>query len=42
MKKLIADASKVKAYSWDYLDAEDLVFKKCEAYVYASVTELID
>ena len=39
---LIVGASKKKAYSWDYLSAEDVVFKRCEAYVYASVTDLID
>lgn len=39
---LIAGASKMKAYYWDYLDAEDVVFKRCEAYCYVSVTDLID
>lgn len=39
---LIAGASKMKACYWDYLDAEDVVFKKCKAYCYASVTDLID
>lgn len=38
---LIVDASKIKAWSWDYLDAEDVVFKKCKAYCYASVIDLI-
>lgn len=38
---LIAGASKMKECYWDYLDAEDVVFKKCEAYCYASVTDLI-
>lgn len=39
---LIVDASKIKAWSWDYLDAEDVVFKKCDAYCYASVNELMN
>lgn len=39
---LIVGASKMKACCWDYLDAEDVVFKKCEAYCYVSVTDLID
>lgn len=39
---LIVDASKIKAWSWDYLDAEDVVFKKCDVYCYASVNDLID
>lgn len=39
---LIAGASKMKACYWDYLDAEDVVFKRCEAYCYVSVTDLID
>ena len=38
---LIAGASKMKACYWDYLDAEDVVFKRCEAYCYVSVTDLI-
>ena len=38
---LIAGASKRKACYWDYLDAEDVVFKRCEAYCYVSVTNLI-
>ena len=39
---LIAGASKMKACYWDYLDAEDVIFKRCEAYCYVSVTNLID
>lgn len=39
---LIAGASKMKACYWDYLDAEDVVFKRCKAYCYVSVTDLID
>lgn len=39
---LIVDASKIKSWSWDYLDAEDVVFKKCEAYCYANTNDLID
>lgn len=39
---LIVDASKIMAWSWDYLGAEDVVFKRCEAYCYASVNDLID
>ena len=39
---LIAGTSKKKACYWDYLDAEDVVFKRCEAYCYVSVTDLID
>lgn len=39
---LIAGASKMKACYWDYLAAEDVVFKRCEAYCYVNVTDLID
>lgn len=39
---LIAGASKMKDCYWDYLDAEDVIFKKCKAYCYASVSNLID
>lgn len=39
---LIAGASKMKACYWDYLDGEDVVFKRCEAYCYVSVTDLIN
>lgn len=39
---LIVDASNIKAWSWDYLDADDVVFKKCESYCYASINDLID
>lgn len=38
---LIAGAPKMKAYYWDCLDAEDVVFKRCKAYCYVSVTDLI-
>lgn len=39
---LIAGAPRMKACYWDYLDAEDVVFKRCEAYCYVSVTDLMD
>lgn len=39
---LIAGASKMKACYWDYLDEGDVVFKRCEAYCYVSVTDLIN
>lgn len=39
---LIVDASKIKAWSWDYLDEEDVVFKECESYCYANINDLID
>lgn len=39
---LIAGASKMKSCYWDYLDAEDVVFKRCKAYCYVSVTDLIE
>lgn len=39
---LIAGDSKMKPCYWDYLDAEDVVFKRCKAYCYVSVTDLID
>lgn len=39
---LIVDASKIKTWSWDYLDAEDVVFKECDAYRYARVNDLIE
>lgn len=39
---LIAGASKMKARYWDRLGAEDVVVKRCEAYCYATVTDLID
>lgn len=31
-----------RTHAWDYLDAEDVVFKRCDAYCYASVNGLID
>lgn len=39
---LIAGAPKMKKCYWDCLDAGDVVFKRCKAYCYASVTDLID
>lgn len=39
---LIVDASKIKTWSWDYLDADDVVFKECECYCYANINDLID
>lgn len=39
---LIVDASKIKARLWNYMDEEDVVFKKCESYCYASINDLID
>ena len=30
------------ARAWYYPNAEDVVFKRCEAYCYASVNDLID
>lgn len=38
---LIVDASKSRAQGWDYPDAEDVVFKRCDAYCYASINDLI-
>lgn len=37
---LILDAS--TCGGWSFLGPTDVVFKKCEAYCYASVTDLID
>ena len=39
---LILDASKIRARTWDYPDAEDVVFKRCDAYCYVAVNDLID
>ena len=38
--KLIVDASKFK--SWSYLEPSDVIFKKCEGYLYVSINDLID
>lgn len=39
---LIVDASKIEGWYWEFLDPQDVVFKKCEKYWYASINELID
>lgn len=39
---LIVDASKHGGWSWELLDPQDVVFKKCERYWYASINDLID
>lgn len=38
--KLIVEASKFK--SWSYLEPQDVIFKKCEGYLYVSIDDLID
>ena len=37
---LIVDAS--KGGGWDYIDAEDVIIKKCEGYMYVCIKDLID
>lgn len=37
---LILDAS--KCGGWSYIEPRDVIFKKCEGYVYASTNALID
>lgn len=37
---LIVDASLF--YGWCDLDENDVVFKRCEAYIYANIIDLID
>lgn len=39
---LIVDASKVEGWYGEFLDSQDVVFKKCERYWYASINDLID
>lgn len=39
---LIVDASKTEGWYWEFLDLQDVVFKKCERYWYASINDLID
>lgn len=39
---LIVDASKLKGWQWEFLDPQDVVFKKCKKYWYVSVDDLID
>lgn len=39
---LVVDASKIRALAWDHPDAEDVVFKRCDAYCYVSIDDLID
>lgn len=39
---LIVDASKIKSRAWDRIGAGDVVFKKCEDYLYADINDLID
>ena len=39
---LIVDASKVKSCGWYSLDEEDVVFKRCDAYCYVNINDLID
>lgn len=39
---LIVDASKHGGWSWEILDPQDVVAKKCEKYWYVSVDDLID
>ena len=36
---LIVDASKLRG--WSYLEPQDVIFKKCEGYLYASINDLI-
>lgn len=37
---LIVDASKTEG--WTGLEPQDVVFKECESYLYASINDLID
>lgn len=39
---LIVDASKIEGWYLEFLDPQDVVFKKCERYWYASINDLID
>lgn len=39
---LIVDASKIEGWYWEFLDPQDVVFKKCERYWYVSINDLID
>lgn len=39
---LIVDASKIKSRAWDRISADDVVFKRCEAYNYVTIIDLID
>lgn len=39
---LIVDAPKLGGWYWEFLDPQDVVFKKCESYWYASINDLID
>lgn len=39
---LVVDASKIKSRAWDYIGAEDVVFKRCDAYCYVTNNNLID
>lgn len=40
--KLIVDASQCGSGGWTYLVPQDVIFKKCEGYLYVSVSNLID
>ena len=39
---LIVDASKIEGWYWEFLDPQDVIFKKCESYWYISIDDLID
>lgn len=39
---LIVEAPKLGGWYWEFLDPQDVVFKKCESYWYASINDLID
>lgn len=41
-RPLIVDASKIEGWYFEFLDPQDVVFKKCERYWYASINDLID
>ena len=38
--ELIAEATKWEG--WTYVEPQDVIFKRCEAYCYVSVNDLID
>lgn len=40
--KLIVDTSKCGSEGWTYLAPQDVVFKKCESYLYTGISSLID
>ena len=39
---LIIDGAKIKGWGWKRLNPQDVIFKDCEMYWYADISDLID